>query len=146
MNIRKTFLDTSALVLTLVAASSLATANSQDNNRSRQLYVALVNAGAASDCGAGTCGVEATNVSCIVHGNSVGRRSYECTLTTRPNGRDAEQARSSGSNAQNLQQALINVGVIPQCGAGTCEIAVQSVTCLMHGNATNQRTYECHLN
>ncbi len=50
-------------------------------NAARSLYRALLATGLEGNCGMGTCGVSARAIQCLVHGNSVNLRTYECAIT-----------------------------------------------------------------
>ena len=53
---------------------------SVDHQVAEALFNALTEAGLQSDCGMGTCGVEASEIQCLSQGNSVDEKTISCTV------------------------------------------------------------------
>lgn len=92
-----------------------------------KLYSTLKSVGAEVDCGAGTCGIEATEVRCLSH-----QSLYECLLK-------APEKRLIGSKkAKTIFETIVSAGIETDCGAGTCGFELQSIVCFERDN-----TYQC---
>lgn len=107
------------------------------------LYKSLVAAGSVSDCGAGTCGTEVTDVQVVMTGNSVNDRHYTSSLKNQDS--QEVEVKTVGENAKNLFDALVGAGMQSDCGAGTCSVESAAIKCLARGNSTGDYSYECEV-
>jgi|GEM_PF-6863307 len=104
---------------------------------------ALQRAGAYVDCGAGTCGTEAQKLQCTAYGDNVRSLTYACNFIASNDSGNQVPMKAENEAAHALWDSLLNAGLAPSCDAGDCAVQAQDIQCLIHGNASDQRTYEC---
>ena len=136
----------SAILTFLFTLTSIAHAGgSVDGNTAKALAAALRTAGAAEDCSAGTCEIEAKRIQCLLKGNSVAKPRYECSLEVLEEAGSFSPASLAGGNAKSLYNALQAARLSPDCGAGTCLIEAKAIQVRVRGNSVGQRVYEAEI-
>jgi hypothetical protein len=111
--------------------------------RARRLTNTLSSSGAYSDCGAGTCELSVQNIQCLMTGNSVGRRHYNCTFLGSTEAGETVEIKISNKAAKSLYLIFEKSGLEGDCGAGTCGIEAKSVNCTLSGNSVGHPRYFC---
>ncbi len=93
-------------------------------------------------CGMDVCYTEATNIHCLVRGDNVNDRRYECVLDSEVAGH--VYAAEQNSNAETLYNGLVAKGLQSDCDdTGTCKMEAKKVSCRMTGNNVENRRYSC---
>lgn len=128
------------LVATLLSSGAFAAQKtiSVEGKKADAIMTALENAGSFTDCGAGTCGTEASDIQCLTHSQS---QVTQCDLTVQTEEGTQKKIEIAGKKASALSNAISDAGVAGDCGMGTCGFEVKSIQALMLGNAVNDRSY-----
>lgn len=115
------------LIPTLFACSAFAN-NGLDlqGQDAANLLNALTGAGGYVDCGAGTCGTSASQISCSRV--KFQDNSSSCTLKLEDNTGGETQKQLTGASADALIESLIDAGVVG-CGMESCQGSAQSIDC-----------------
>lgn len=111
-------------------------------HHAERLLSALTDAGSYMDCGAGTCGTQAQNVQCSIKSRAH-HQHFSCTMTAEDDTGGMSAMTATGTKAKTLFKRLAAAGLHPECASGVCVISPSAMTCLMHGNSVDERTYEC---
>ena len=135
-------------VLSVVSITTLAHAEiSVSGIKAKKIALALEAAGAFFDSGMGKVGTEASEVKCLVTGNSVNQKSYSCTLSVQSETGDMKPVSLEGKSAKNLFRALATAGADGDCGMGKCSAEAQSVN-VEYQNSKNppEESYSASIN
>lgn len=116
---------------------------SVSGKRARKIYEAFSAIGVFTDCGAGTCGIEVSDMTCLSHGSSTDNRTSECKFNGQSERGSLIPMQAKGAKSDLLLNALSKTGLEMDCGMGTCGLESKHVICLTHNNSLGRRTYNC---
>jgi hypothetical protein len=128
----------------VIAVSSACFAQSDidaTGTAAKNLFSALQAVGAYVDCGAGTCGTEASEVQCSSNGDSVNEITYECTLFVQNENGSTQKMTTNQSTSQELYSSLLAAGLQPDCATGTCGVQASLIQTTTSENSAGEAIY-----
>ncbi len=135
------------IALSLSTAAFAGVTSSGDS--AKDLYKALEKSNSSISGQGDTLSIQATHLECIMKGNAVNHRTYNCEFnSTLANDETAPARRIRLNHASS--KALANtlssdVGLEWDCGAGTCGVAAVSVNCTAKNEFAPGAEYNCDI-